>query len=564
MLVDPGPGVDARDACWRRWAARRRARVLLTHIHFDHAGASGALVRRWPELPVYVHERGAPHMASPERLVASAARLYGGEEGLRRLWGEVVPVPEANLHVLTGGETVLGDFRVEYTPGHASHHVSFLHKPTGTAFVGDVAACGSRPTATWSRRRRRPTSTSRRGSARSTSSPAGSRARSRSRTSAASTTSAPHLALVRERLHEWVALAARHGQEAFVAGVSERVERNAPRPRRRSTSRPRRPSTSTSASAATWTSAPGPDPPVSEPTAGAAARRDRRGRPGRGDSRWRRQSGRRRGGAPDKDRDARTPRPGGASPSRPAPCSHASRRPRLRPPRPRCSCSGRAGAVPPARNARLPPFPRTTTMRAPGTLDLAVAKSPATDPSKRIGSLFFNLGGPGAGAANYVEALGAGLFPVLNARFDIVGVDPRGHRVGSVPVDCKADQETQGVYSQPFTTPFNAGRRRRWSPRTGLHRALHRAQRRRPAVPVDRQRRPRPQRDPRGRRRREDDVPGLLVRDVPRRHAAEPVPRQDPRGRTRRRAGRRPVHQRPARAISTSRPPASSARSAAS
>ena len=74
--------------------------LLLTHIHFDHAGASGALVRRWPDLPVYVHERGAPHMAAPERLVASAARLYGGEEGLARLWGEVVPVPERNLHVL--------------------------------------------------------------------------------------------------------------------------------------------------------------------------------------------------------------------------------------------------------------------------------------------------------------------------------------------------------------------------------------------------------------------------------------------------------------------------------
>ena len=78
-------------------------------------------------------------MASPERLVSSAARLWGGEEGLARLYGEMVPVPERNLRVLTGGETVLGDFRVEYTPGHASHHVSYLHEPSGTAFVGDVA-----------------------------------------------------------------------------------------------------------------------------------------------------------------------------------------------------------------------------------------------------------------------------------------------------------------------------------------------------------------------------------------------------------------------------------------
>jgi pimeloyl-ACP methyl ester carboxylesterase len=88
-----------------------------------------------------------------------------------------------------------------------------------------------------------------------------------------------------------------------------------------------------------------------------------------------------------------------------------------------------------------------------GTLNLAVAKSPATDPSKRIGSLFLNFGGPGASMADVVEALGPALFPVLNARFDIVGVDPRGTG-GSVPVDCKANQETQGVYSQPFTTPF--------------------------------------------------------------------------------------------------------------
>ena len=88
-----------------------------------------------------------------------------------------------------------------------------------------------------------------------------------------------------------------------------------------------------------------------------------------------------------------------------------------------------------------------------GTLDLAVAKSPATDPSKRIGSLFINFGGPGGSAADIVEALGPALFPVLNARFDVVGVDPRGTG-GSVPVDCKANQETDGVYAQPFTTPF--------------------------------------------------------------------------------------------------------------
>jgi glyoxylase-like metal-dependent hydrolase (beta-lactamase superfamily II) len=77
-------------------------------------------------------------MADPARLVASAARLYGGEEGLRATWGEVVPVPGENLRVLSGGESVLG-YRVEYTPGHASHHVCFLHEESGTAFVGDMA-----------------------------------------------------------------------------------------------------------------------------------------------------------------------------------------------------------------------------------------------------------------------------------------------------------------------------------------------------------------------------------------------------------------------------------------
>ncbi len=96
-------------------------------------------MRRWPSLEVYVHERGAPHMADPAKLVASATRLYS-EEGMKRLWGEVIPVPEANLRVLSGGERVLdGAFRVQYTPGHASHHVAYLHEASGRAFVGDVA-----------------------------------------------------------------------------------------------------------------------------------------------------------------------------------------------------------------------------------------------------------------------------------------------------------------------------------------------------------------------------------------------------------------------------------------
>jgi glyoxylase-like metal-dependent hydrolase (beta-lactamase superfamily II) len=136
VLIDPGPTSSMENLIEALGGERPRA-LLLTHIHLDHAGASGALVRHWPELPVYVHERGARHLADPTKLLASAARLYGDQ--LEQLWGEVAPVPEQNLRALSGGEEVLG-FRVAYTPGHASHHVSYLHPPTGRAFVGDTAA----------------------------------------------------------------------------------------------------------------------------------------------------------------------------------------------------------------------------------------------------------------------------------------------------------------------------------------------------------------------------------------------------------------------------------------
>ncbi|HEY7949680.1 MAG TPA: MBL fold metallo-hydrolase [Solirubrobacterales bacterium] len=135
-LVDPGPESSMETLLEALGDEQPRA-LLLTHIHLDHAAATGALVRRWPELKVYVHERGAPHLVDPSKLLASAERLYGEE--MERLWGEIVPVPEANVHPLTGGEDVLG-MRVAYTPGHASHHVCYLHEETGTAFVGDVAA----------------------------------------------------------------------------------------------------------------------------------------------------------------------------------------------------------------------------------------------------------------------------------------------------------------------------------------------------------------------------------------------------------------------------------------
>jgi glyoxylase-like metal-dependent hydrolase (beta-lactamase superfamily II) len=138
ILVDPGPE-SCIEALLAGVASEPRA-LLLTHIHLDHAGASGALVERFPALEVWVHERGAPHLAAPEKLLRSAQRLYGDD--MDRLWGRVVPVPERNLRVLEGGETIEIEGReleVLYTPGHASHHVVYLDRADGTAYVGDVA-----------------------------------------------------------------------------------------------------------------------------------------------------------------------------------------------------------------------------------------------------------------------------------------------------------------------------------------------------------------------------------------------------------------------------------------
>jgi glyoxylase-like metal-dependent hydrolase (beta-lactamase superfamily II) len=135
VIVDPGP-TSCLGSLLEGLDGERPRALLLTHIHLDHAGASGSLVQRWPDLEVYVHERGARHMADPEKLLASARMLYG--QDMDRRWGEMVPVPEENLRVLSGGERLFdGAFEVAYTPGHASHHVSYLHDD-GTAFVGDT------------------------------------------------------------------------------------------------------------------------------------------------------------------------------------------------------------------------------------------------------------------------------------------------------------------------------------------------------------------------------------------------------------------------------------------
>ncbi len=142
-LIDPGPstalpGLEKGLAVLGLSLADVRG-LLLTHIHLDHAGASGTIVSRYPDVRVFVHERGAPHVVDPSRLLESAGRLYAGD--LERLWGEVAPVPAANVQVLTGGERLDLDGRsveVAYTPGHASHHVAYLDSHSGSAFVGDT------------------------------------------------------------------------------------------------------------------------------------------------------------------------------------------------------------------------------------------------------------------------------------------------------------------------------------------------------------------------------------------------------------------------------------------
>ncbi len=144
ILVDPGPS-SAIGGLRRGLAEHERSvgdlqAILLTHIHLDHAGATGVLARENPRLRVFVHERGAPHVVDPSKLVASASRLYG--DRMEALWGEIAPVDASRIQALQGGERLAVAGRtldVAYTPGHAWHHVSYLDRETGTACVGDVA-----------------------------------------------------------------------------------------------------------------------------------------------------------------------------------------------------------------------------------------------------------------------------------------------------------------------------------------------------------------------------------------------------------------------------------------
>jgi glyoxylase-like metal-dependent hydrolase (beta-lactamase superfamily II) len=143
-IIDPGPSSTLpalRAGLEQAGIALADVRsILLTHIHLDHAGATGTLVRENPSLRVYVHEKGAPHLVDPSKLIASATRLWGDE--MDQLWGEMRAVPADHLTVLRGGERISAggrDLDIAYTPGHASHHVSYFDRDSGIAFVGDTA-----------------------------------------------------------------------------------------------------------------------------------------------------------------------------------------------------------------------------------------------------------------------------------------------------------------------------------------------------------------------------------------------------------------------------------------
>lgn len=139
ILIESGPGTT-QAALQQGLAANGLSvsdvtHVLLTHIHLDHAGAAGWLARQGAD--IYVHPVGAPHLLNPEKLLASAGRIYGDK--MQMLWGEMLPVPEAKLHVAQDGqEIVIGNLRFLpiNTPGHAEHHFAYLFE--NICFTGDV------------------------------------------------------------------------------------------------------------------------------------------------------------------------------------------------------------------------------------------------------------------------------------------------------------------------------------------------------------------------------------------------------------------------------------------
>jgi glyoxylase-like metal-dependent hydrolase (beta-lactamase superfamily II) len=143
-LVETGPGTSVEPVTRALEALGiapdALAHIVLTHIHLDHAGGVGSLAGRFPNATVWVHERGARHLADPSRLVDSATRVYG-EERMTSLFGPVEPVPAERLRVLGEAEPIdIGGrtLRALDTPGHASHHLALVDSSTGVVFTGDA------------------------------------------------------------------------------------------------------------------------------------------------------------------------------------------------------------------------------------------------------------------------------------------------------------------------------------------------------------------------------------------------------------------------------------------
>ncbi len=143
-LIETGPA-SCRDALLRGLGAAGVAptevrRVLVTHIHLDHAGGVGALTDALPRAEFFAHAAGVPHLVDPTKLVASARRAWGA--AMDRLWGPVVAVPAARIHSLVGGERFPvhgGEIVAVATPGHAKHHVAFFDTATRGLYTGDAA-----------------------------------------------------------------------------------------------------------------------------------------------------------------------------------------------------------------------------------------------------------------------------------------------------------------------------------------------------------------------------------------------------------------------------------------